>query len=196
MEKSPENRGNSRSRPLSRSKNRKSSKNSALTETNGQCPENFIEFGPQSKNGYNSFTVATQKRNRSRGNRFDSPLTLKHKSIVIFWKITQKSHSYTSNIQVKPQTHQFYQRLQHLIRKKKLDHEINLSDVRDLIYRELDDLITYFEDIELGKLLGKGASSEVYFGNYKYCYCAVKKIKLSMMNSKQIVMFFLNLRNS
>ena len=42
------------------------------------------------------------------------------------------------------------------------------------------------EEIDLGKKIGSGASSEVFYGNFKFCPCAVKKIKLGMMNGKQL----------
>jgi serine/threonine-protein kinase CTR1 len=54
------------------------------------------------------------------------------------------------------------------------------------VYRDLDDLAAKEEEIDLGKKIGSGASSEVFYGNFKFCPCAVKKIKMTMMNAKQI----------
>ncbi len=43
------------------------------------------------------------------------------------------------------------------------------------------------QDIELGKSIGKGATSEVFIGQYRFCPVAVKKVKLGSLQPKQIV---------
>jgi RIO-like serine/threonine protein kinase len=74
--------------------------------------------------------------------------------------------------------------------------EINIQDIKNIVFRDLDDLVAKEDEIDLGKKIGAGASSEVFYGNFKFCPCAVKKIKLGMMNSKQIVSLSFNLQNS
>ena len=64
-----------------------------------------------------------------------------------------------------------------------------MDHIKTTIYRDLDDLVAKMEDISIGKKIGTGASSDVYYGNFKYCPCAIKKINLDLMNSKQIVIF-------
>jgi RIO-like serine/threonine protein kinase len=68
-----------------------------------------------------------------------------------------------------------------------MQNDINLTDIKNVVFRDLDDLVAKEDEIDLGKKIGAGASSEVFYGNFKFCPCAVKKIKLGMMNSKQIV---------
>jgi hypothetical protein len=55
------------------------------------------------------------------------------------------------------------------------------------VYAELDSIIAEETEVEIGRLIGKGASSEVFFGNFRFCPCAVKLVKLPIMNIKQIV---------
>ena len=74
-----------------------------------------------------------------------------------------------------------------LIVKRNMQNDINLTDIKNVVFRDLDDLVAKEDEIDLGKKIGAGASSEVFYGNFKFCPCAVKKIKLGMMNSKQIV---------
>lgn len=93
-------------------------------------------------------------------------------------------------MQIKSETMQFYEQLEEIIRLKKFENDFNLTSLQNIIYQELDDLVAPFSEIDLGRLIGKGASSEVYFSSFKYCPCAVKKINLGLMNSKQIVIFF------
>ena len=71
--------------------------------------------------------------------------------------------------------------------KRNLQAEVNLTEIKNVVFRDLDDLVAKEDEIDLGKKIGAGASSEVFYGNFKFCPCAVKKINLDMMNSKQIV---------
>jgi len=66
-----------------------------------------------------------------------------------------------------------------------------VREIKNTVFRDLDDLVANEEEIDLGKKIGAGASSEVFYGNFKFCPCAVKKIKLGLMNSKQIVIITL-----
>jgi hypothetical protein len=97
-----------------------------------------------------------------------------------------------SNLNVRNSTKAFYQNLENLIFEKKFQNEIDLENIKNIIYRDLDDLVASEDEVDLGKKIGAGASSEVYYGNYKFCPCAVKKIKLKLMNSKQLVFSLIN----
>lgn len=81
------------------------------------------------------------------------------------------------------------------LQEKGIKKSLNMDQIKNTIYKDLDDLIAQMEDVTVGKKIGVGASSEVFYGNYKYCPCAIKKINLELMNSKQIVNFLsLNFR--
>lgn len=71
--------------------------------------------------------------------------------------------------------------------KRNLQNELSLAEIRNSVFRDLDDLVAKEDEIDIGKKIGAGASSEVFYGNFKFCPCAVKKIRLGMMNAKQIV---------
>jgi len=93
-------------------------------------------------------------------------------------------------LNVRTSTISFFEALENLIFQKKFHNEIDLNNIKNIIYRDLDDLVASEDEIDLGKKIGSGASSEVYYGNYKFCPCAVKKIKLKLMNAKQLVRIF------
>lgn len=71
-----------------------------------------------------------------------------------------------------------------------MQNQVDLAEIKNIIFRDLDDLVATEDEIDFGKKIGVGASSEVYYGNFKFCPCAVKKIKLNLMNSKQLVIIF------
>ena len=91
-----------------------------------------------------------------------------------------------SNLKVKNSTKIFFERLEKIIVRRELQSDLNMDDIKNTVFRDLDDLVAKEEEIDFGKKIGVGASSEVFYGNFKFCPCAVKKIKLSMMNAKQI----------
>ena len=91
-----------------------------------------------------------------------------------------------SNLKVKNSTKTFFERLEKVISRRDLQNELNMDDIKNTVFRDLDDLVAKEEEVDFGKKIGAGASSEVFYGNFKFCPCAVKKIKLSMMNAKQI----------
>lgn len=63
---------------------------------------------------------------------------------------------------------------------------VDWDSTKRTVATELDDLFVPFSDLELSRPIGKGATSEVFFGNYNFCPVAIKKIKLSNLGSKQI----------
>lgn len=81
----------------------------------------------------------------------------------------------------------FYEKLETFLKEKGILQKMDMEQIKTIIYRDLDDLIAKIEDLNIGKKIGVGASSEVFYGNFKYCPCAIKKIKLELMNPKQIV---------
>ena len=88
---------------------------------------------------------------------------------------------------VRSTTKKFFQDIEVFLKGQEMASEMDLSSLRTIIYRDLDDLIASEEDIDFGKRIGKGASSQVYYGSYKFCPCAIKRINMDIMNAKQIV---------
>lgn len=84
-------------------------------------------------------------------------------------------------------TREFFSRFENFVIERNLQKKVDLADIKNTIFKDLDDLIAAEDEVELGKKIGVGASSEVYYGNFKFCPCAVKKIKLNLMNAKQLV---------
>jgi len=78
-------------------------------------------------------------------------------------------------------------RLSNSITSKLTTDKPRRDRIKKTIVDLLSDEIIDSEDIVKGELLGKGASSCVYFGSYKYCPCAIKCIKISGMTTNQIV---------
>lgn len=54
-----------------------------------------------------------------------------------------------------------------------------------MLYNELDDLFVGLSDLEVNKQIGKGATSEVFIGQYQFCSVAIKKVKLQTLSPKQ-----------
>jgi hypothetical protein len=71
-----------------------------------------------------------------------------------------------------------------LLRKKKIEDHFDLTALKKSIYSDLYDVISDESEVDVGRLIGKGASSEVFFGNFRFCPCAVKTVKLPIMNVK------------
>lgn len=90
-------------------------------------------------------------------------------------------------VKVNSLTKSFYLSLENLIVEKNFQSKIDLTFLKKLIYSDLDDVIADEEDVDIGRLIGKGGSSKVYFGNFRYCPCAVKAVNLSILNIKQLV---------
>lgn len=78
-------------------------------------------------------------------------------------------------------------RLETLLKEKNFDKKIDLKFLKRIVYSDLDDVIADECEVDMGRLIGKGASSEVFFGNFRFCPCAVKRVKLPILNIKQIV---------
>ena len=95
-----------------------------------------------------------------------------------------------SKVKVNAQTKLFYLRLESLLKEKHFDGKIDLKFLKKLVYSQFDDIIADEDEVDIGRIIGRGASSEVFFGNFRYCPCAVKKVKLSILNLKQIVSSF------
>ena len=91
---------------------------------------------------------------------------------------------------MRPETKQFFEDLEAILVNRDLVNQLNVKEIKGTVFKDLDDLIAREDEIEIGRLIGKGASSEVYFGNFRFCPCAVKKIKIDLMNAKQIVRGF------
>ena len=166
---------------------RRSSKNSKHSTNDTVRRDILLELNESE--GFRSQENQIQKKNLS---SFDSPLTIITRSANVRYSfypkklIIPKTTSYVSNLNIRNSTKTFYERLEKIIIKNNLKGEINLQDIKNIVYRDLDDLAAKEEEIDLGKKIGNGASSEVFYGNFKFCPCAVKKIKMSMMNAKQI----------
>lgn len=56
-----------------------------------------------------------------------------------------------------------------------------------MVYNELDEYFLPMEDVETSKLIGSGATSDVYIGQFRFCQVAVKKINLASLNQKQLI---------
>lgn len=96
-------------------------------------------------------------------------------------------------MKVRPETKDFFLKLEKITKKsEELSEKIEILELKKLIYKDLDELIAEEEEVDIGRLIGKGASSEVFFGNFRFCPCAVKKINLERINSKQLVFLFLS----
>lgn len=91
---------------------------------------------------------------------------------------------------VRNNTKDFYDKFEDFVVRRGVQNDVDLSAIKNVIFRDLDDLIATEDEVDLGKRIGIGASSEVYYGNFKFCPCAVKKIKLNLMNAKQLVTYF------
>lgn len=59
--------------------------------------------------------------------------------------------------------------------------------MKKVIYQELDDLFVPTAEMDVGKMIGKGATSEVYIGQYMFGPVAIKKIRLGTLTYKQLV---------
>lgn len=105
-------------------------------------------------------------------------------------------------MKVQPETRAFYTELERLWKKKSAklskgsnqtiplspqDPRSDLKIVRNIIFNELDELFVPFSEIEVGKLIGKGATSEVYIGQFKFSQVAIKKVRLASLASKQLI---------
>lgn len=118
-------------------------------------------------------------------NNFSSPLTSNSTVSLI---VTKKTASLISSVKVRPETKKFYNMLEEIVQEnEKLKNNIELLEIKKSIYKDLDELIADEDEIDIGRLIGKGASSEVFFGNFRFCPCAVKKINLDLINPKQLV---------
>ena len=87
---------------------------------------------------------------------------------------------------------EFYGRVEQILVSRFSDHGRN-QNLKSLVYKCLDDVIIDPASIELGPSLGRGSSSEVLYGQYKYVAVAVKKIFLEGFNEKQLVTLDLSL---
>lgn len=99
--------------------------------------------------------------------------------------MTQRT-SILSSLQAKPIVKDFYARVEQILVSRFSDHGRN-QNLKSLVYKCLDDVIIDPASIELGPSLGRGSSSEVCYGQYKYVSVAVKKIFLEGFNEKQLV---------
>lgn len=100
--------------------------------------------------------------------------------------------SLISSVKVKQETKNFFESITTIVEEnERLANKIDLIEIKKIIYKDLDELIADEDEIDIGKLIGKGASSEVFFGNFRFCPCAIKKINLELVNSKQFVRLFI-----
>ena len=95
------------------------------------------------------------------------------------------------NKKVRSETKAFYFELEKQLLKKSHksigENNVDLGFLKRTIYNEFDELMIAYQDIELGKQIGKGATSEVSFGQYRFCPVAVKKVKITQLSPKQIM---------
>ncbi len=90
----------------------------------------------------------------------------------------------------KADTRAFYTEIEKLFQKKSgknADIKSDLTSLKRVLYNELDDLFIGLSDIEVNKLIGKGATSEVFIGQYQFCSVAIKKVKLQSLSPKQAI---------
>lgn len=84
---------------------------------------------------------------------------------------------------VRAETKAFYHEVEKQYIKKAAkgnpDTIADLNTIKRIIYNEFDELMISPSDIETGKQIGKGATSEVFIGQYRFCPVAVKKVKLA-----------------
>lgn len=62
---------------------------------------------------------------------------------------------------------------------------LDYDAVKRTVMSDLDDLFVPFSDIDINRMIGKGATSSVYIGSYRFCSVAIKKIKLNTLTVKQ-----------
>jgi serine/threonine protein kinase len=105
-------------------------------------------------------------------------------------------------MKVQQETRTFYTEIERLFKKKSAklsggssqtislspqDPRSDLKTIRNIIFNELDELFVPFCELEVGKLIGKGATSEVYIGQFKFSQVAVKKVRLASLAPKQLM---------
>lgn len=125
--------------------------------------------------------------------KFDSKGTLSVCKSTTVGNSLPKNESWIVN-KLRPETRQFLNEVDKiLIRQSSSKSQFSESKAVDwdstkrIIAIELDDLFLPFGDLEVTRPIGKGATSEVFVGNFNFCPVAIKKIKLSNLSPKQIV---------
>lgn len=63
---------------------------------------------------------------------------------------------------------------------------IDWDSIKRAVITELDEMFVPMSDIDMTRVIGKGATSSVYIGSYRFCSVAIKKIKLNSLTPKQI----------
>jgi hypothetical protein len=63
---------------------------------------------------------------------------------------------------------------------------LNFSDLQILVYGQLEELVISFDDLEIDELIASGGTSNVFFGSYRFCDVAIKRMSLSQMTTKEI----------
>lgn len=63
---------------------------------------------------------------------------------------------------------------------------LNFSDLQILVYGQLEELVISFDDLEIDELIAAGGTSNVFFGSYRFCDVAIKRMSLSQMTTKEV----------
>lgn len=94
---------------------------------------------------------------------------------------------------LRPETRLFINEIEKIIARQSStksptteSRNIDWENAKKIISTNLDDLFVPYSDIDLGRVIGKGATSEVYVGSYNFCSVAIKKMRLSSLTPKQI----------
>lgn len=103
-----------------------------------------------------------------------------------------QTESWIPTKKVSAETKLFYHEIEKLMLKKSKssngrDWRKELPTLKKVIYNELDELFVSMEDIEISKKIGKGATAEVFIGQFRFCSVAVKKIKMTTLSCKQVM---------
>lgn len=95
-----------------------------------------------------------------------------------------------SHLKLRKETKLLISEFEKIFNKKSLklpDFKSELTSLKRIMSEDFDSLMKTWEDIELGKQIGKGATSEVFFGSLSFSPVAIKRVKLPTLEIKQLV---------
>lgn len=82
---------------------------------------------------------------------------------------------------------EFYARIEQILVNSALSDYGRNNELKSLIYKCLDDIIIDHEKVKIEERIGRGATSEVFSGNYLFSPVAVKRLKIEDYSEKQLV---------
>lgn len=71
-----------------------------------------------------------------------------------------------------------------------LSKSLNKNELRNLIYTNFEDLIFTIDEFQLDEQIGKGSTSNVFKGIFRFTDVAFKKINVSLYTPKQLIYLF------